>query len=115
MLAKPGEATLPPLEVPDSLLKLLFGEVRTPDLDECLPGEVGRDPRGEAMRVLGALVISSGRLPSSSSLRPEIRRRARGRKVLSETGVDDVLEEEALAGWRFMASSACVYLAERLE
>ena len=86
-------------------MNVLRGESRTLVLDGYLfgSGEVGLDPRGDAMRVLGALMASSG-LASSSSLRPDIRRLARGLNVLSLAGVEEVLDEEALAGWRlFMA------------
>ena len=106
MLANdPGDAVRPPFDSPGSLLNVLRGESRTLVLEGYLfgSGEVGLDPRGDAMRVLGALVTSSA-LASSSSLRPEIKRLARGLSVLSPAGVEEVLDEEALAGWRlFMA------------
>jgi hypothetical protein len=91
-----GDPILPPLLASVSRLKLLRGASRTPVLEGCLlgSGEVGLDPLGDAILVLGALVTS--RPSSSSSLRPDISRRARGLS-LSVAGIEEVLEE-ALAG-----------------
>lgn len=106
LVKEPGDAVLPFWPAIRSLLNVLRGDCRTLVFEEYFPGsgEVGLDPRGDAILVLGALVTSQSLL-SSSSLSPDIRRRARGLK-LSLVGVEDVLEEEALVGWRLMASGA---------
>ena len=61
MLAKePGDAVRPFWPVTRSLLKVLRGDCRTFVLAGYLPGsgDVGLDPRGDAILVLGALVTS---------------------------------------------------------